>query len=63
MSCTWRWRVSTSGRAKNNTAKTKGICERFQKTVLNEFYRVLFRKKVYHGLEELEAYLDAWIEE
>jgi hypothetical protein len=27
--------------------QTNGMCERFDKTVLNEFYRVDFRKKVY----------------
>ena len=26
---------------------------RFHKTVLNEFYRVAFRKKVYRSIEEL----------
>jgi len=29
--------------------------------VLNEFYRVAFRKKVYRSIEELQADLDAWI--
>ena len=24
-----------------------GICERFHRTVLDEFYRVVFRKKIY----------------
>jgi hypothetical protein len=32
-----------------------GICERFHKTVLNEFYRVAFRKKVYRSIDELHA--------
>jgi transposase InsO family protein len=40
-----------------------GICERFHKTVLNEFYRVAFRKKVYRSIEELQADLDSWITE
>jgi hypothetical protein len=31
--------------------------------VLNEFYRVAFRKKVYHSIDELQADLDAWIRE
>ena len=35
---------------------------RFHKTVLNEFYRVAFRKKLYHGLEELQCDLDEWME-
>ena len=38
-----------------------GICERFHRTVLDEFYRVAFRKKVYRGIDELQADLDAWI--
>jgi transposase InsO family protein len=40
-----------------------GICERFHKTVLNEFYRVAFRKKVYRAIDELQADLDSWITE
>ncbi len=38
--------------------KTNGICERFHKTILNEFYRVTFRKKLYKTIEELQADLD-----
>jgi hypothetical protein len=38
------------------------IGERFHKTVLDEFYRVAFRKKVYRTLEELQNDLDVWIE-
>jgi hypothetical protein len=29
--------------------------------VLNEFYRVAFRKKVYRAIDDLQADLDAWI--
>jgi hypothetical protein len=29
----------------------------------DEFYRVAFRKKLYGSIEELQADLDAWIEE
>ena len=32
-------------------------------TVLNEFYRVAFRKKVYRSLDELQADLDVWVRE
>jgi len=42
--------------------QTNGICERFHKTILNEFYQVTFRKKLYKSLEELQTDLDAWIE-
>jgi hypothetical protein len=31
-------------RTKTKSPQTNGICERFHKTVLNEFYRVAFRK-------------------
>ena len=42
--------------------QTNGICERFHKTVLNEFYRVAFRRKYYRSLEELQADLDAFLD-
>jgi hypothetical protein len=35
--------------------------ERFHKTVLQEFYQVAFRKRIYTSLEQLQADLDAWI--
>jgi transposase InsO family protein len=38
-----------------------GICERFHRTVLDEFYRVAFRKKIYRAIEELQADLDTWL--
>jgi Integrase core domain len=43
--------------------QTNGICERFHRTVLDEFYRVAFRKKIYHTIDELQADLDAWVAE
>src|ERR671927_334256 len=39
--------------------QTHGTCERFHKTVLHEFYRVAFRKKIYTSIEQLQADLDA----
>jgi transposase InsO family protein len=50
-------------RTKTKSPQTNGICERFHRTVLNEFYRVAFRKKVYRSIDELQADLDAWITE
>jgi transposase InsO family protein len=50
-------------RTKTKSPQTNGICERFHKTVLNEFYRVAFRKKVYRSIDELQTDLDAWISE
>src|SRR6476661_4420349 len=35
--------------------------ERFHKTVLQEFYQVAFRKRIYTSLEQLQADLDTWI--
>jgi transposase InsO family protein len=50
-------------RTKTKHPQTNGICERFHKTVLNEFYRVAFRKKLYTSLAELQVDLDAWLRE
>jgi len=41
--------------------QSNGIVERFQRTMLNEFYQVAFRKKVYRTLEELQADVDTWV--
>jgi transposase InsO family protein len=48
-------------RTKTKSPQTNGICERFHKTVLNEFYRVAFRKKIYQSLDELQTDLDSWL--
>ncbi len=43
--------------------QTNGICERFHKTILNEFYQVAFRRKLYLSLEELQTDLDIWLDD
>ena len=43
------------------TRNADGIVERFHKTVLDEFYRVAFRKRIYGSIAELQADLDGWI--
>ncbi len=48
-------------RTKAQSPETNGICERCRKTILNEFYQVAVRKRIYGTLEELQADLDAWI--
>ena len=48
-------------RTKTKSPQTNGIVERFHKTVLNEFYRVAFRKRIYSSIAELQVDLDAWI--
>ena len=50
-------------KTKAKSPQTNGICERFHRTILNEFYRIAFRKKVYNSLEELQADLDDWLTE
>lgn len=49
-------------RTKAKSPQTNGIVERLHKTMLNEFYRIAFRKKIYHSIDELQADLDAWIQ-
>jgi hypothetical protein len=46
---------------KVKSPQTNGIVERFHRTVLNEFYRVAFRRKIYAGIEQLQADLDGWL--
>jgi len=41
--------------------QTNGICERFHKTIKDEFYSIAFRKKIYLTVEELQQDLDAWL--
>jgi transposase InsO family protein len=48
-------------KTKTQSPQTNGICERFHKTILQEFYQVTFRKKLYTDLEMLQADLDAWL--
>ena len=50
-------------RTKVKSPQTNGICERFHRTMLTEFYRIAFRKKIYAGLEELQTDVDAWVQE
>ena len=50
-------------RTKARSPQSNGICERFHKTVLQEFYQVAFRKKIYNTLDELQADLDNWLDE
>jgi transposase InsO family protein len=49
-------------RTKAYSPQTNGICERFHRTVKEEFYEIAFRKKVYSDLADLQADLDASVE-
>ena len=48
-------------KTKARSPQTNGICERFHKTILEEFYQIAFRKKIYRTLDELQVDLDAWL--
>lgn len=41
--------------------QTNGICERFHKTILQEFYQPTFRRKIYNSIEALQMELDEWL--
>lgn len=42
--------------------QTNGICERFYRTIQEDFYAIAFRKKIYNTLEELQENLDKWLD-
>src|SRR4051794_9852785 len=50
-------------RTKAYSPQTNGICERFHRTIQDEFYSVAFRKRLYNSLEELQMDAGAWIRE
>jgi transposase InsO family protein len=41
--------------------QTNGICERFHRTMQDEFYATAFRKKIYNSIEELQHDADQWL--
>jgi len=49
-------------KTKARSPQTNGICERFHRTMQDEFYSIAFRKKLYHSLEEIQKDVDEWIE-
>jgi len=48
-------------KTKVKSPQTNGIFERFHKTILQEFYQVAFRKKLYDSIDALQADLDGWL--
>jgi transposase InsO family protein len=48
-------------RTKARHPQTNGICERFHKTVQDEFHATAFRKTLFTCLEQLQADLDDWL--
>ena len=49
-------------KTKAKSPQTNGICERFHRTMQDEFYATAFRKKIYNNIDELQADLDIWLE-
>jgi transposase InsO family protein len=50
-------------KTKARSPQTNGICERFHRTMQEEFYSIAFRKKLYSSLEQLQTDVDAWLTE
>jgi hypothetical protein len=48
-------------KTKAKSPQTNGICERFHRTIQDEFYAIAFRKKVYRSIQELQHDLDRWM--
>ena len=48
-------------KTKAKSPQTNGICERFHRTIQEEFYAVAFRKKIYRSIEALQIDLDHWL--
>ena len=50
-------------KTKARSPQTNGICERFHRTMKQEFYDIAFRKKVYHNIDELQHDVDHWLKQ
>jgi hypothetical protein len=48
-------------RTKANSPQTNGICERFNRTMKEEFFDIAFRKKLYLSIEELQIDAEQWL--
>jgi len=48
-------------RTKVRKPQTNGFVERFNRTVLDEFFRTVFRTKFYDSVEQLQTDLDEWL--
>ena len=48
-------------KTKAKSPQTNGICERFHRTMQEEFFWTAFRKKIYKSTEELQIDLNNWL--
>jgi transposase InsO family protein len=48
-------------KTKVKSPQSNGICERFHRTIQDEFYAIAFRKKLYQSIEQLQKDLDEWL--
>lgn len=48
-------------RTKARHPQTNGACERMNQIILEEFWQVAFRKRIYTTLEQIQTDLDAWL--
>ncbi len=48
-------------RIKARHPQSNGICERFHRTMQDEFYAIAFRKKLYTNIDDLQKDLDEWM--
>jgi len=46
---------------KANSPQTNAICERFHRTMKDECYNIIFRKKIYSTIIELQSDIDNWL--
>ena len=49
-------------RTKTRHPQTNGICERFHKTILQEFYQPTLRRRIYESIDQLQEDLDIWLD-
>jgi transposase InsO family protein len=49
-------------KTKARSPQTNGICERFHRTIQDEFYAIAFRKKLYTSIDEMQKDLDQWLD-
>jgi transposase InsO family protein len=50
-------------RTQVRSPQTNGICERFHRTMKNEFYDIALRKRIYNTLEDLQEDVNTWLQQ